>query len=732
MAKIDPSWLIHNQPKEEQVNTQDQFEDFKQWALSVSGVYPSKNDLDDEYYRYTDPKKQKKNEDISIRCKVTPGGLVYGDVTLFWRGEKYEYKPFNGSKPLTPDQVQDLEADAIRRKEEQDKRHEASSQQTVEYLQTLQKNIGDDHPYIGRKRIKAYGDAYRDAQNIVVPLTDFHGKVWSTQTISTDGFKKFRTGAKTAGTHFRIDGHIGKVIVCEGWATGCTLRELTKATVFCAMTSGQLMNTVKGIIDNQGVSPKDIVICSDNDYIKDDNVGLKTAERVSEKTGCLMLAPQFNGIPGSDWNDLYCEAGADEAKRQLSVYFREEKEVEKPITLHRLAGKTSQEQPPRRWIIKNRLLSEAITMTVAPGGFGKSTFAMAEGLCISDGKSVFKSCGMEVIEKGPVLYCGLEEPYQELTRKLVGMREYYDIQSDDFMYFSGMDYPLVIAKDNETEIVEGPGLAFIKDVIEKENPVLIIIDPWVEANEISENDNKKMVAAMHKLGQLVVDTRTAIHLVHHTVKGNDVEKMRGNADMSRGASGQVNKARIVHTLTGMTAEEGMAYGVKEHFRYFRIDDGKLNYGLKDGKGKWFKNLSIGLGNAREIDGIYREEDSIGVPQPASEVLELQAEAEDKKIDKISQKEMVKSRAIDWLESILKAKGSLCYDELFGLIQNPMAHGGVEKELYPTHETIEFWGEKENYFKQKLGKIIDENPRVFGTETKNRRKYIFVFSSFRKQ
>lgn len=98
------------------------------------------------------------------------------------------------------------------------------------------------HPYLIRKGCQPH-NLRQSVDVLLVPL--YLGRqLVNLQRIYPDGAKRFLFGGRVAGCYSPI-GSIepgGLLYVCEGWATGATLREHTGAAVACAMNAGNLLD----------------------------------------------------------------------------------------------------------------------------------------------------------------------------------------------------------------------------------------------------------------------------------------------------------------------------------------------------------------------------------------------------------------------------------------------------------------------------------------------------------
>ena len=91
------------------------------------------------------------------------------------------------------------------------------------------------HPYLLRKRTEPHSARQR-GRELVLLLTDFTGKAWSLQTIDEAGGKRLMAGGRKAGNFIVVGGpdYPARILICEGYATGCTLAEIDPAALVLA------------------------------------------------------------------------------------------------------------------------------------------------------------------------------------------------------------------------------------------------------------------------------------------------------------------------------------------------------------------------------------------------------------------------------------------------------------------------------------------------------------------
>ena len=92
-------------------------------------------------------------------------------------------------------------------------------------------------------------------------------------------------------------------MICEGFATGASLRERTGHCVIVAFDAGNLKPVALEI--NNLFSGAEIIICADND---ESRVGQKAAEDAALAVyGSVLMPPNV----GEDWNDYLTKGNND-------------------------------------------------------------------------------------------------------------------------------------------------------------------------------------------------------------------------------------------------------------------------------------------------------------------------------------------------------------------------------------------------------------------------------------
>jgi len=200
------------------------------------------------------------------------------------------------------------EVDAARRRaaEEEAAGHRAAAEAARELWERGRAAV--DVPYLLRKRVGAHG-VRALGSSLLVPCRA-GAELWSVQTIRPDGRKRFVPGSRTRGTYLAIRG-AGRLAVCEGYATGATIHEVTGWSVAVAFSAGNLGPVVRAL---SHLCP---VVCADDDAWTPGNPGL-TAARAC---GVPVLVPRWSGDrgEGTDFNDLAIAEGRSAVEKCLDL-----------------------------------------------------------------------------------------------------------------------------------------------------------------------------------------------------------------------------------------------------------------------------------------------------------------------------------------------------------------------------------------------------------------------------
>lgn len=259
--------------------------------------------------------------------------------------------------------------------------------------------------------------------------------------------------------------------------------------------------------------------------------------------------------------------------------------------------------PRREFAYGNHLIRKYVSVTVSPGGLGKTSLGIAECLAMASGKALL---GVKPPQRLRVWNFNSEDPRDEMERRFMAAAIHYKLKPEDFNGYlfldTGREQELVVAVEDKRA-----GLKYIEPVIEAiieqivENKIdVMIVDPFVSTHGVNENDNGQIDKVAKLWAHIADHTNCAIDIVHHLRKVADRE---ATVEDARGAVSLIGAARSVRVLNRMSEDQATQAGVaiEDRFGHFSVTYGKSNLTPLNSKLDWRKLESVPLGNDRGLD-----------------------------------------------------------------------------------------------------------------------------------
>jgi hypothetical protein len=270
---------------------------------------------------------------------------------------------------------------------------------------------------------------------------------------------------------------------------------------------------------------------------------------------------------------------------------------------------------PRPWLVGDRLLRGQFAVLAAPGGTGKSSMALATALSVASGAAI---TGEYLHATGNAWVINNEDPYSELNRRLIALRDYHGVGSKyaGEVFLSGAPETegqesllLAYKRDPHSDVViHEETFKYIEGIIAKFGIIYCSMDPFISLiSGIDSNDNDAISKVARRVRDIAFKTGCAIEVVAHTNKTTGAERA-GNPNVIRGASTLVDTARIATTLMQMSLADAKVFlGNKAkpadidklRARFFRSDIAKGNFSRRRGA-VWYEMVSHELGQGDEI------------------------------------------------------------------------------------------------------------------------------------
>jgi hypothetical protein len=257
--------------------------------------------------------------------------------------------------------------------------------------------------------------------------------------------------------------------------------------------------------------------------------------------------------------------------------------------------------PPRQWLYGKHYVRKFLSVTGAWGGTGKTQMELTEAVAMATGLPLL---GIASAEPLKVWHYNLEEPREELERRLAAIIEHFEIDQDRLkgqLWYDGRERRLIVAREDQSGAVIATLQAEqLAEEIQRNEIDVTQIDPFVKVHHVPENINEKIDKVCTILGDLADSTNSAIELPHHIRKpGGD----RVSIEDVRGGGAIVAAARTVRMLNFMTTDEAKTFGIGENERrwHVRIDPtAKANMLPPADKAVWLRFHSHNLPNGDQV------------------------------------------------------------------------------------------------------------------------------------
>jgi putative DNA primase/helicase len=177
--------------------------------------------------------------------------------------------------------------------------------------------IDSKHPYLLAKKISPLGIRQLN-DTLLVPIQNALQELVNLQRITFDGQKRFMYGGAVQSCYTVLGELIDSAYLCEGYATGVTIRQATQQAVIVAFNAGNISSVIKSLaITNPSLK---LILAADNDHQNQINIGIEKAWMASIGFDIPLVYPDFeSNDPSSDFNDLANTKGIEAVKEQLSI-----------------------------------------------------------------------------------------------------------------------------------------------------------------------------------------------------------------------------------------------------------------------------------------------------------------------------------------------------------------------------------------------------------------------------
>ncbi|MGC0054549.1 bifunctional DNA primase/polymerase [Brucella pituitosa] len=257
--------------------------------------------------------------------------------------------------------------------------------------------------------------------------------------------------------------------------------------------------------------------------------------------------------------------------------------------------------PRREFAFGKHFIRKYVSVTVAPGGLGKTANSIVEALAMASGKALN---GTKPPKRLKVWLFNAEDPRDELERRIMAACIHFNLKPADIdghlFLDTGREQELVIAIDDKKGVrIQEPVVEAVVETISELGIDVMIVDPFVSTHQVNENDNGAIDKVAKLWAQVADRTNCSIDIVHHLRKVSDRE---ATVEDARGAVSLIGAARSVRVLNRMSEAQAKDAGMgsMDRFAYFSVTYGKANLAPLSHKADWRKLESVALGNGQGL------------------------------------------------------------------------------------------------------------------------------------
>lgn len=254
--------------------------------------------------------------------------------------------------------------------------------------------------------------------------------------------------------------------------------------------------------------------------------------------------------------------------------------------------------PRREFAYGSHFIRKYVSVTVSPGGLGKTSSSIAEALAMVSGRALL---GTKPPKRLRTWIFNAEDPRDEMERRIMAACIHYKLKPADLeghlFLDSGREQELCVAvEDKKAGVrIQQPIVEAVVEQIERNGIDVMIVDPFVSTHGVNENDNGAIDKVAKLWAQIADYTNCSIDIVHHLRKVADRE---ATVEDARGAVSLIGAARSVRVLNRMSEEQAGEAGIDkaDRFGYFYTTYGKSNLTPLSQKAEWRHLVSTPLGN----------------------------------------------------------------------------------------------------------------------------------------
>lgn len=253
-----------------------------------------------------------------------------------------------------------------------------------------------------------------------------------------------------------------------------------------------------------------------------DNIGYH-ADIVTSRAALRRLQASFTEALALTWQDgVDATEMAATATRALEHYTSRQATVE---GLEVVRACDVPDPGPTRWLVKDIWISSGVGFCAGEPKSKKSFLSAAIAISVASGQKLLNR--FEVPQQGSVIMFNAEDKQSESRRRLERMCIAQGIRLDSLnIYF---------LKVNTLKLTDRAQMRALNATIAKIRPALCVVDPFRNLYDGDEDNSQHVMAALEPLRLLQRNHDTAVIVVHHMTKPNELKRRAGQRMRGSGA-----------------------------------------------------------------------------------------------------------------------------------------------------------------------------------------------------
>lgn len=265
-------------------------------------------------------------------------------------------------------------------------------------------------------------------------------------------------------------------------------------------------------------------------------------------------------------------------------------------------------KPQEKDFIWSGFLIGTVGALIAPGGVGKSFFALEAAISVACTTDLL---GLTPKKLGKVVYFATEDPIEIMNERLYYIGQHLD-KKTHMELASNLTITSIPSKS-----LDLMNTAHIERLLVRcEKARLVILDTLSQSHNLDENSNKDMSKLIALLGHIARTTGASVLYLHHVNKGSAREFQTDRQQAARGASILIDNARWCAYLVEMSMSESKQLTDQKDISkqissprndFVRFGVSKQSYS-KITFEKWYKRDENGILLPINLKGVSYEED----------------------------------------------------------------------------------------------------------------------------